>query len=68
MGHLAQGNYFKIPSREIDMEIEVKLLDLYGLKFTADDLRDIANIMDNPKLLPSEFEDVGDFIERVGLK
>jgi hypothetical protein len=68
MGHLGQGNYFKIQPREINMKMEVKLLDLYGLKFTADDLRDIADIMDNPKLLPLEFEDVGEYIERVGLK
>ena len=47
---------------------EIKAIELYGLKFTADDLRDIADIMDNPKLLPREFEDLGDFIERVGLK
>lgn len=47
---------------------EVKAIELYGLKFTADDLGDIADIMDNSKLLPKEFEDVGEFIERIGSK
>ena len=50
------------------MEIEVRLLSFYGLEFTPDDLRNIADIMDNPKLLPKGFEDVGDFIERIGAK
>jgi hypothetical protein len=68
MGHIDQGNRFKIQHRENDMEMEIRILDIYGLKFSADDLRDIADVMDNPKLLPSEFEDVGEFIERVGLK
>jgi len=47
---------------------EVKAIELYGLKFTADDLRDIADIMDNSKLLPREFKDLGEFIERIGSK
>ena len=47
---------------------EVKAIELCGLKFTADDLRDIADIMDNSKLLPKEFEDVGEFIEGIGSK
>ena len=50
------------------MKMEIKILDIYGLKFSADDLRDIADVMDNPKLLPPEFEDAGEYIERIGLK
>jgi len=46
----------------------MKTIKLNGLEFTADDLRDIANTMDNPKLLPKEFENLGEFIERIGLK
>jgi len=68
MGHLAQGNCFKKQHRENGMEMEIKILDIYGLKFSADDLRDIADVMDNPKLLPPEFEDAGEYIERTGLK
>ena len=66
MGHLGQGKRFKKQHRENIMEI--KILDIYGLKFTADDLRDIADVMDNPKLLSPEFEDAGEYIERLGLK
>ena len=68
MGHLAQGNCFKKQHRENGMKIEIKILEIYGLKFSADDLRDIADVMDNPKLLPPEFEDAGEYIERIGLK
>lgn len=64
MGHLAQGNYFKILSHKITMEI----IKLNGLKFTADDLRSIADVMDNPKLLSEKFENIGEYIERLGLK
>jgi hypothetical protein len=49
------------------MKMEIKILEIYGLKFTADNLRDIADVMDNPKLLPPEFEDVGDYIEKIGM-
>ena len=68
MGHLAQGNCFKKQHRKKGMEMEIKILDIYGLKFSADDLRDIADVMDNHKLLPPEFEDAGEYIERLGLK
>jgi len=68
MGHPGQGNCFKKQHRENNMEIEIKTLEIYGLQFTADDLRDIANVMDNPKLVPPEFEDAGEYIERLGLK
>ena len=46
----------------------MKTIKLNGLEFTADDLRDITNIMDNPKLLSKEFENLGEYIERLGLK
>ena len=46
----------------------MKTIKLNGLEFTADDLRNIANVMDNPKLLPNEFEKLGEYIERLGLK
>lgn len=65
MGHLAQGNRFKIQHRKI---IKMETIKLNGLEFTADDLRDIADVMDNPKLLPKEFENLGEYIERLGLK
>jgi len=68
MGHLGQGNCFKKQHRKIIMKMEIKILEIYGLQFTADDLRDIADVMDNPKLLPSGFEDAGEYIERLGLK
>ena len=68
MGHLGQGNCFKKQHRKNFMEIEIKILDIYGLQFTADNLRDIADVMDNPKLVPAEFEDAGEYIERLGLK
>jgi hypothetical protein len=64
MGHLAQGNYFKILIHKISME----MIKLNGLKFTADDLRNLADVMDNPNLLPKEFENIGEYIERIGLK
>ncbi len=68
MGHLGQGKRFKKQPRKNVMRMEIKILEIYGLKFTADNLRDIADVMDNPKLLPPEFEDAGEFIERLGLK
>jgi hypothetical protein len=68
MGHLGQGKRFKKQHRENIMKMEIKILEIYGLKFTADNLRDIADVMDNPKLIPPEFEDAGEFIERLGLK
>jgi len=68
MGHLGQGKRFKKQHRENVMIMEIKILEIYGLKFTADDLRDIADVMDNPKLIPAGFEDAGEYIERLGLK
>jgi len=47
---------------------DTKTIKINGLEFSADDLRDISDVMDNPKLLPNECKTIKEFVERVGLK
>ena len=46
----------------------METIKINGLDYTAEDLRDIAGVMDNPELMPYGIKDIEEFVERVGLK
>jgi len=62
----------KIPARKGLCEIEVikeKETKFKLSEFTADDLRNIADAMDNPDLIPEQFGgDIGGYAERLSNK
>ena len=46
-----------------------KTIKIGELELTADELRDLANAMDNPdRLLPFECKNITEYAERLGLK
>ncbi len=50
------------------MEIKENTIILEQQEFTADDLRGIADVMDNPRLISGDCNSLQEFIERTGLK